>query len=79
MKQRQLVVSRPAIVIKFVPVLHHGNGVLPSHAPRSLSRPAQRCVVTGVHRFVVDLARCDGMWLSTVDGDRIFDWTIPNS
>ncbi len=24
--------------------------------------------------FVLDLARCEGMWLATVDGQRIFDW-----
>ncbi len=24
--------------------------------------------------FVLDLARCEGMWLVTVDGQRIFDW-----
>ena len=24
--------------------------------------------------FVLDLSRCEGMWLTTVDGQRIFDW-----
>ena len=24
--------------------------------------------------FVLDLGRCEGMWLATVDGERIFDW-----
>lgn len=32
-------------------------------------------VIADVHPFVLDLARCDGMWLATVDGGRIFDWT----
>jgi len=31
-------------------------------------------VVTEVQPFVLDAARCDGMWLATVDGGRIFDW-----
>ena len=31
-------------------------------------------VIADVYPFVVDLARCEGMWLGTVDGDRIFDW-----
>ncbi|HXI72885.1 MAG TPA: aminotransferase class III-fold pyridoxal phosphate-dependent enzyme [Verrucomicrobiae bacterium] len=31
-------------------------------------------VITEVQPVVVDLARCEGMWLMTVDGQRIFDW-----
>lgn len=34
-----------------------------------------RYVIAEVNPFVLDLARCDGMWLATVDGGRIFDWT----
>ncbi|HEX7652474.1 MAG TPA: aminotransferase class III-fold pyridoxal phosphate-dependent enzyme, partial [Verrucomicrobiae bacterium] len=34
-----------------------------------------RYVITEVHPFVLDLARCEGMWLATVDGAKIFDWT----
>jgi L-lysine 6-transaminase len=33
-----------------------------------------RYVIADPYPFVVDLARCDGMWLGTVDGERIFDW-----
>ena len=32
-------------------------------------------VIAEVNPFVLDLARCDGMWLATVDGGKIFDWT----
>ena len=32
-------------------------------------------VIADVHPFVLDLARCDGMWLATVDGGKVFDWT----
>jgi L-lysine 6-transaminase len=35
----------------------------------------QRYVVADVHPFVLDLARCEGMWLMTVDGQRLFDWS----
>jgi len=31
-------------------------------------------VVASPQPFVLDLARCSGMWLATVDGQRIFDW-----
>lgn len=33
-----------------------------------------RYVIADVKPFVVDLERCEGMWLGTVDGQRIFDW-----
>lgn len=31
-------------------------------------------VVATPQPFVLDLAKCEGMWLSTVDGQRLFDW-----
>jgi len=34
----------------------------------------QRYVIADVYPFVIDLARSEGMWLATVDGDRLFDW-----
>ena len=33
-----------------------------------------RYVITDTQPVVVDLARCEGMWLATVDGEEIFDW-----
>jgi L-lysine 6-transaminase len=33
-----------------------------------------RYVIADLYPFVVDLERSEGMWLGTVDGDRIFDW-----
>ncbi len=44
--------------------------------PRSqeLIRELSRYVVAEPYPFVLDLARCRGMWLATVDGQRIFDW-----
>jgi len=34
-----------------------------------------RYVITDPFPFAVDLAASRGMWLATVDGDRLFDWT----
>jgi len=31
-------------------------------------------VIAEPYPFVLDLERCDGMWLTTVDGQRLFDW-----
>lgn len=31
-------------------------------------------VIATPYPFVLDLAKCDGMWLETVDGQRLFDW-----
>lgn len=33
-----------------------------------------RYVIATPYPFAVDLARCEGMWLTTVDGQRLFDW-----
>lgn len=34
----------------------------------------RRYVIADPHPFVVDLERSEGMWLATIDGDRLFDW-----
>lgn len=31
-------------------------------------------VIATPYPFVLDLEKCEGMWLATVDGQRIFDW-----
>jgi L-lysine 6-transaminase len=50
----------------------------PQHFPGPISaamiEELSRYVIADVQPFVVDLARCEGMWLATVDGQRIFDW-----
>ena len=33
-----------------------------------------RYVIATPYPFAVDLGRCEGMWLATVDGARLFDW-----
>lgn len=44
--------------------------------PRSAAMIAElrRYVIADPYPFCVDLPQCEGMWLATVDGDRIFDW-----
>ena len=37
-------------------------------------RELSRYVITDAQPVVVDLARSEGMWLATVDGQKIFDW-----
>jgi len=46
----------------------------PGEKSRELIEQLQRYVVVDPQPFVVDLAACGGMWLATVDGQRIFDW-----
>lgn len=31
-------------------------------------------VIADPYPFCIDLERCEGMWLATVDGERVFDW-----
>ena len=46
----------------------------PRTSSESLIEELERYVVTKVQPFVVDLSRSEGMWLTTVEGRRIFDW-----
>jgi L-lysine 6-transaminase len=49
-----------------------------SHYPgtksRRMIRELSRYVLSNPEPFVLDLVKSRGMWLSTVDGQRIFDW-----
>ncbi len=44
--------------------------------PRSAAMIAElrRYVIADPYPFCVDLPHCEGMWLASVDGQRIFDW-----
>jgi len=46
----------------------------PKPASAAMIEEMGRYVVAEVYPFVVDLDRCHGMWLGTVDGDQVFDW-----
>ncbi len=41
---------------------------------KSLLSQLDRYVVSSPFPFVLNLAGCEGMWLETVDGQRLFDW-----
>lgn len=44
--------------------------------PRSRAQIEElgRYVIAEPHPFVLQLERCEGLWLATVDGERLFDW-----
>lgn len=46
----------------------------PGPKSQELIRELSRYVVVEPYPFVLDLSRCSGMWIVTVDGQRIFDW-----
>ena len=50
----------------------------PGHFPGPISAgmlaEMRRYVIADPYPFAIDLERCEGMWLATVDGDRLFDW-----
>ncbi|HOX06567.1 MAG TPA: aminotransferase class III-fold pyridoxal phosphate-dependent enzyme [Planctomycetota bacterium] len=46
----------------------------PGPESRKLIAELERYVLTEPWPFVVDIERSSGMWLATVDGQRIFDW-----
>lgn len=46
----------------------------PGGKSRMMLEELSRYVIAEPYPFVVDLERCEGMWLATVDGEKIFDW-----
>ena len=46
----------------------------PGPRSRELIEEMQRYVVYHPWPFVMDLAQCEGMFLGTIDGQRLFDW-----
>ena len=46
----------------------------PGPISRDMIAEMQRYVIYHPWPFAVDLANCDGMYLATVDGQRVFDW-----
>jgi L-lysine 6-transaminase len=49
-------------------------GRFPHAASAALLAEMRRYVIADPHPFVVDLEHCEGMYLATLDGDRLFDW-----
>ena len=46
----------------------------PGAASRAKLEELSHYVIAEPYPFVLDLERCEGMWLVTVDGQRVFDW-----
>ena len=46
----------------------------PGNRGGALLQVLGRYVIAEPFPFVLDLDRCEGMWLATVDGQRLFDW-----
>jgi L-lysine 6-transaminase len=47
---------------------------IPGPRANAMIQELSRYVITDAQPVVVDLARGEGMWLTTVDGQKIFDW-----
>ncbi len=50
------------------------NPILPGPNSREMIKELEHYVVATPMPFVLDLAKCHGMWLATVDGQELFDW-----
>lgn len=48
--------------------------LFPGPKSAAMIEELRRYVIADPYPFCIDLERCDGMWLATVDGERIFDW-----
>ncbi len=48
--------------------------VFPGPRSAAMIEELRKYVIADPYPFCVDLARCEGMRLATVDGERIFDW-----
>lgn len=49
-------------------------GAIPGPRGAAMIDELSHYVIADVQSVVVDLERCEGMWLTTVDGQKIFDW-----
>ncbi len=51
-----------------------GASSYPGHQSAEMLSEMGRYVIAEPYPFALDLERCEGMWLGTADGQRIFDW-----
>jgi L-lysine 6-transaminase len=54
--------------------MHNKPDPIPGPRAATMIEELSRYVIADVQPVVVDLARSEGMWLTTVDGQKIFDW-----
>jgi len=50
------------------------SSTFPGPISESLLTELNQYVICHPQPFVLDLEQCEGMWLATVDGQRLFDW-----
>jgi L-lysine 6-transaminase len=48
--------------------------VFPGPKSAAMIEELRRYVIADPYPFCIDLENCAGMWLATVDGERLFDW-----
>ena len=53
---------------------HNHSHPIPGPRAAAMMAELSRYVIADVQPVVVDLANSEGMWLATVDGQRVFDW-----
>lgn len=54
--------------------MNHDKKRYPGPVSAALLEELAEYVIATPYPFALDLARCEGMWLVTVDGQRLFDW-----
>lgn len=52
----------------------HEPSVFPGPISKEMLDELGKYVIATPYPFVLDLEKCEGMWLVTVDGQRLFDW-----
>ncbi len=57
-----------------MPIITPARTRFPGPISRQMLDDLAACVIATPHPFVLDLGKCEGMWLETVDGQRLFDW-----
>lgn len=50
------------------------TSAFPGPKSQAMIRELGSYVIADLYPFVVDIENCHGMWLATVDGEKIFDW-----
>ncbi len=56
------------------PTLDRPRHQLPGPVSQRMLDELASYVVSEPYPFAIDLEKCEGMWLVTVDGERLFDW-----
>ncbi len=58
-----------------MPAITPNRSSFPGSISAEMLKELGRYVIATPYPFALDLEKCEGMWLVTVDGQRLFDWT----